>query len=115
MTLRQSILISIEISLLLKPLIVKLQRPPIFCDDPYYVIWSAVGNVGFNLQGDPHIGTNKSDKVGDNLICDLAGVPPDPHRIKGDGPVVPLRLLGLRFLARFIPLGRSAITCRLTF
>ena len=60
------------------------------------MVGGAVGYVGFDLQGQPHIGAGQTGQVRDHLFSDLAGVAPGTGRVQRDGAVVALCLCSVR-------------------
>jgi hypothetical protein len=47
------------------------------------VVGYAGRGPGFDLEGDPNIGSYQSDEVGDDLFRDAGGVAADPLRVEG--------------------------------
>ncbi len=61
--------------LLLEPVRREPQRAAGLSHRPYNVFGSAVGKLGFDLEGHPHFGTDQAGEVGENLVGDAARVP----------------------------------------
>ena len=67
--------------LLLKPGLVKFQRPAVLGDGAHHVFGRAVGNVGADLDGDPHVCPDQTCQVLHDGIGDLFGAAGQPVRI----------------------------------
>ena len=68
----------------------------VFGDGADGVVGGAIGEIGFDVDGDGDVGVGDGDEVGDDLLGDLAGVAADAGGIEFHRAVVAAVVRGLR-------------------
>src|SRR5687768_15124945 len=84
-------------SLSLEALAGEFQLLAVLGDGAYHVVRCAGWDLGFDLQRYADAHPDEAVEMGDDLVCDAAGVAAHPSLVQQDRAVVPLRLRWWRY------------------
>src|SRR5439155_12993554 len=88
--------VSINSSLLLKSLILELQRSAIFRHSPHHVVRCAVGDFCFDFERYSHVRTDQTRQVGNHFVSNASSVTSNSRWIEFDAAVETFWLVSFR-------------------